>query len=95
MSASDHIHPSQHMNHGHIHDSVGHRGVRDMLGKLVDNDVKFLLSTKKKHHELKIIGNGLVNFSKTPSDHRAIKNMQGDIQRSIRRDIDPEWKFPK
>ena len=95
MAASDHVNPDQHMNHGHIKETVSHKGVRQMLGNLVDNDVKFLLSTKSKHHELKIIGNGIVTLSKSPSDHHALKNMQSDIQRSIRRDINPEWKFPK
>jgi len=95
VSASDHVNPDQHMNHGHIHQSVSNKDVKDMLNKLVGNDVKFLLNTKRNHHQLKVIGNGLINFAKTPSDPRAVKNMQSDIQREIRRSLDPEWKFPK
>lgn len=95
MASSDHINPDQHMNFGHIKSIVQHKEVRQMLGKLVDNDVKFLLSDGGKHHQLKIIGNGIVHLSKTPGDRRAIKEMEGDIRRGIRKDIDPEWKFPK
>lgn len=95
MSASDHLHPDQHMNEGHIKQVVSHKEVRGMLNKLVNNDVKFVLSDGSKHHQLKIVGNGIVTLSKSPSDQRAVKNMQGDIQRSIRRDINPEWGFPK
>lgn len=95
MSASDHVNPDQHMNQGHINQIVQHKDVRQMLGKLVDNDVKFILSDGGKHHQLKIVGNGIVTLSKSPSDHRAIRNMEQDIRRSIKRDINPEWQFPK
>lgn len=95
MAASDNINHDQHMSHGHVRQITTHKGVRELLGKLVGNDVKFILSDAEKHHQLKIVGNGIVHISKTPSDHRALKNIQGDIQRSIRKDIDPNWKFPK
>lgn len=95
MPASDSVNPEQHMNKGHINEIVQHKEVKQMLHKLVDNDVKFLLSTGKKHHQLKIIGDGLVTFSKSPSDKRAIKEMQGDIRRGIRKEIDADWEFPK
>lgn len=95
MSASDAVSPEQHMNRGHINEIVQHKEVKQMLHKLVDNEVKFVLSTGKKHNQLKIIGNGLVTLSKSPSDKRAIKEMQSDIRRSIRKDINSEWDFPK
>lgn len=95
MAASDHLNPDQHMSQGHINQIVQHKEVKQMLGKLVDNDVKFVLGSGKTHHKLKVIGNGIVTFSKSPSDKRAVKNMERDIRRSVRKDIDPEWNFPK
>ena len=95
MSASDALNSDQHMNHAHIKSLTSHKGVREILGKLVDNDVKFIASAGNEHIKLKIVGDGLVHLSKTPSDSRAIKNIQGDIQRNIRQSINPEWKFPK
>lgn len=95
MPASDHINPDQHMNMGHINQSVTHKEVKQLLGKLVDNDVKFILSSGSKHHQLKIVGDGMVTIGKSPSDHRAIKNIRSDIRRNIRKDIDPSWDFPK
>jgi len=95
MASSDHINPRQHMNMGHIRSVVTHRETRQMLEKLVDNDVKFLLSNRTKHHQLKIVGDGIVTFSKSPSDTRALKNTKSIIQRSIRQNINPEWDFPE
>ena len=94
MAASDHVNPDQHMNHGHINQIATHKEVKQLLGKLVDNDVKFVLADGKKHHQLKVVGNGIVTISKSPSDKRALDNIKGDIRKSIRRDIDPDWKFP-
>jgi hypothetical protein len=94
MAASDHVHPSQHMNKAHIKSATSHKETRQMLEKLIDNDVKFLLSHKKNHLQLKIIGDGLVAFSSSPSDSRGLANNKAIIQRSIRQHIDPEWRFP-
>lgn len=95
MASSDHLNPDQHMSVGHIKKITSNRDVRNMLEKLVDNDVKFVLSDSTNHHQLKIIGDGIVTLSKSPSDHRAVKNMQSDIRKNIRQSIDPEWNFPK
>ena len=95
MSASDSINSDQHMNMSHINQIATHKEVKQLLGKLVGNDVKFILSDGKKHHQLKVVGNGIVTISKSPSDKRAIDNIKGDIRRSIRQDVNPDWQFPK
>lgn len=94
MSASDHLHPDQHFSQEHINSLTGHKEVRKLLGKLVGNDVKFIGSAGQKHIQLKIVNDGMVHLSKTPGDNRAIKNIRGDIQRSIRQSLDPNWTFP-
>ena len=95
MAASDHLNPDQHMTDEHIKHLTKHKEVRQMLGKLVDNDVKFIATHGKTHIQLKIVGDGIVHLSKTPGDQRALNNMKGDIRRSIRQSIDPEWQFPE
>lgn len=94
MAASDHVNPSQHMNKAHIKSATSHKETRQMLEKLIDNDVKFLVSSKKNHVQLKIIGDGIVAFGRTPGDSRAVQNTKSTIQRSIRQHINPEWTFP-
>lgn len=94
MGASDHLNPDQHMTHDHIKGLTSHKELRQTLGKLVGNEVGVIASSGKTHIQLKIVGDGIVHVSKTPSDKRAIKNIQSDIQRNIRQSINPEWKFP-
>lgn len=94
MSASDHLNDKQHMSHEHIKQLTTHRDVRQLLGSLVDNEVKFVATAGKNHINLKMVGNGQVTMSKTPSDKRAIHNMRSDIRREIRSSLNPDWDFP-
>lgn len=95
MSASDALNTDQHMNMGHINQIATHKEVKQLLGKLVGNEVKFALTDGKKHHQLKVVGDGLVTVSKSPSDKRALDNIKSDIRRTVRQNIDPNWQFPK
>lgn len=96
MSASDHLNSDQHLNKAHIKSLTTHKEMRELLGKLVDNDVKFIASAGKNHIQLKMVGDGLTHLSKTPSDKRAIHKMKSDIRRSIRESgLNPEWEFPE
>ena len=95
-SGADKLNPDQHMNEGHIRKLVGDKDTQQSLLKLVNNDVKFVLSnTGSSHHMLKIIGDGMVIFSKSPGTNRSVKNAMHQVRRQIRQTIDPDWDFPK
>ena len=72
------------MTHEHVRQLTPHKGVREILSRVVDCGHPVISqSLPSGHFRLYIKDDGIVHVSGTPSDHRALKSIEGDIRRGI------------
>ena len=72
------------LTHGAINSLSSHKGVRNLLGHLVNNSpTRVIAQGGKNHIKLYFENDGLITMSKSPSDNRAMKNNESQIRRSL------------
>lgn len=83
--AKEHLNYAQMgLTHGQINSISSHKGVRKLLGHLVDNSpTRVIAQSGKNHIKLFFENDGLVSMASTPSDNRAMKNNESQIRKSL------------
>lgn len=86
MGTEQHLNWDQHaLTEDRINGLTRDSGFREMLGRVSQGSTPVIgLRTKSGHIQLRIKGDGLVHLASTPSDHRAVKNMEQQIRRNFR-----------
>jgi hypothetical protein len=93
MSA-DHLQWDQYaLTDDHIRTLTTHKDYRELFGRVAQGTTPVMaLKTRSGHIQIRIKGDGMLHTGSTPSDKRAVKNLESDIRRNMRQ-ID--HNFPK
>ena len=93
MSA-DHLQWDQYaLTDDHIRTLTTHKDYRVLFARVAQGTTPVMaLKTRSGHIQIRIKGDGMLHTGSTPSDKRAVKNLESDIRRNMRQ-ID--HNFPK
>ena len=93
MSA-DHLQWDQYaLTDDHIRSLTTHKDYRELFSRVAQGTTPVMaLKTRSGHIQIRIKGDGMLHTGSTPSDNRAVKNLESDIRRNMRQ-ID--HNFPK
>ena len=86
MGTEGHLNWEQHaLNDDHIKSLTSDRDFRDMLTRVSQGTTPVMAhKTGSGHIQLRIKDDGIVHMASTPSDWRAVKNVESRIQRHFK-----------
>jgi len=94
MATEDHLQWEQHaLTDDHIRSLTTHKDYRELFARVAQATTPVMaLKTRSGHIQIRIKGDGMLHTGSTPSDKRAVKNLESDIRRNMRQ---IEHNFPK
>lgn len=94
MATDDNLQWEQYaLTDSHIRNLTTHKDYRELFARVAQATTPVMaVKTRSGHIQLRIKGDGVLHTGSTPSDNRAVKNLESDIRRNMRQ-ID--HNFPK
>lgn len=85
MGTEEHLNWDQHaLNEDRVRGLTTDKPFREMLSRVGQGSTPVIgHRTQSGHIQLRIKGDGVVHMASTPSDHRAVKNMESLVRRKM------------
>jgi hypothetical protein len=85
MGTEEHLNWDQHaLNEDRVRGLTTDKPFREMLSRVGQGSTPVMgHKTQSGHIQLRIKGDGVVHMASTPSDHRAVKNMESLVRRKM------------